>query len=150
VPLLAVTGGAQGIGRAIALHFAAAGYAVSIADLAADAGQELVDKLRAGGAKALFVQTDVAQADQVERWLAATERELGCPDALVNNAGISRRSPLLDLTLEDFDRVIAVNLRGAWWRAGRVVRSSTSLRPAPSCPRPGPRHTPRPRAASSR
>jgi NAD(P)-dependent dehydrogenase (short-subunit alcohol dehydrogenase family) len=122
VPLLAVTGGAQGIGRAIALHFAAAGYAVSIADLAADAGQELVDKLRAGGAKALFVQTDVAQADQVERWLAATERELGCPDALVNNAGISRRSPLLDLTLEDFDRVIAVNLRGTFVCAQAAAR----------------------------
>jgi NAD(P)-dependent dehydrogenase (short-subunit alcohol dehydrogenase family) len=122
VPVLAVTGGAQGIGRAIALHFAAAGYAVSIADPTADAGEELADKLHADGAKAMFVQTDVAHADQVERWLTATERELGCPDVLVNNAGISRRSPVLDLKLEDFDRVIAVNLRGTFVCAQAVAR----------------------------
>jgi NAD(P)-dependent dehydrogenase (short-subunit alcohol dehydrogenase family) len=120
--LLAVTGGAQGIGRAIALHFAAHGYAVSIADLAADAGEELVSTLLQRGTQALFVPTDVAQADEIERWLVETERVLGCPDVLVNNAGISARAPLLELKLEAFDRVLAVNLRGTFLCAQGVAR----------------------------
>lgn len=112
--VLAVTGGAQGIGRAIALHFARAGYAVSLADPDEAAGQEALALVRGLGAKALYVPTDVARAEAVEAWLARTGQELGCPDVLVNNAGIGRRGPFLGLTAEDFDRVIAVNLRGTF------------------------------------
>jgi len=122
VKVLAVTGGAQGIGRAVALHFARAGYAVSVADPAEDAGRELFERLLALGGKALFVPTDVAEAEQVELWLARTEQELGCPDVLVNNAGISRRAPLLELAVADFDRVIAVNLRGSFLCAQGAAR----------------------------
>lgn len=120
--LLAVTGGAQGIGRAVALHFARNGYAVSIADLDVAAGHEALGLVQAIGARAHFTPTDVADAAQVDRWLAETERALGCPDVLVNNAGISRRAPFLDLTVEDFDRVIAVNLRGSFLCAQGVAR----------------------------
>lgn len=112
--VLAVTGGAQGIGRAVALHFAQAGYAVSIADPGEEAGLESLDKLRALGGKSMFVRTDVSQAEEVERWIGQTNRDLGCPDVLVNNAGISRNAPFLELPPEDFDRVIAVNLRGTF------------------------------------
>jgi NAD(P)-dependent dehydrogenase (short-subunit alcohol dehydrogenase family) len=110
----AVTGGGQGIGRAIALEFAKAGYAVSVADMAEDAGQEIKARIAALGAKAMFRRTDVADADQVETWMAATEAELGPPDVLVNNAGISKNGPVLELQPADFDRVIAVNLRGTF------------------------------------
>lgn len=112
--VVAITGGAQGIGRAIALNFARAGYAVSIADVADDAGDELRRLLEKAGAKALYVNADTSEPRDVRRWIDATIATLGCPDVLVNNAGISRRKPFLELGVEDFDRVIAVNLRGAF------------------------------------
>jgi NAD(P)-dependent dehydrogenase (short-subunit alcohol dehydrogenase family) len=120
--VLAVTGGAQGIGRGIALHFARAGYAVSVADPAEDAGQEILRLLRDAGAKAAFARADVAKAEDVEEWMRATVAELGCPDVLVNNAGIMRRAPFLELAPADFDRVIAVNLRGAFLCAQAAAR----------------------------
>jgi NAD(P)-dependent dehydrogenase (short-subunit alcohol dehydrogenase family) len=110
----AVTGGGQGVGRAIALAFAEAGYAVSIADTVDDAGREIVQRLQVLGSPAMFVRTDVADADEVGAWMTATEAQLGPPDVLVNNAGISRNAPVLELKPADFDRVIAVNLRGTF------------------------------------
>jgi NAD(P)-dependent dehydrogenase (short-subunit alcohol dehydrogenase family) len=112
--VVAVTGGGQGIGRAIALQFAQAGYAVSVADTVDDAGQEIVQLLRGLGTKAMFMHTDVADPDAVEAWMEATAGELGPPDVLINNAGISRNVPVLELKPADFDRVIAVNLRGTF------------------------------------
>ena len=118
----AISGGGQGIGRATALHFARAGYTVSIADPAADAGRETAEMIRATGGTALFVETDVATVADVHRWLDRTLHELGCVEALVNNAGISRNRPFIDLTPEDFDRVIAVNLRGTFLCAQAAAR----------------------------
>jgi len=112
VKVLAVTGGARGIGRAVALRFAEAGYAVSIADPDARAGREAVEIVQRTGAKCLFVRTDVGVPAQIQHWVARTVEKLGCPDALVNNAGIGKRAPFLRLKTQDFDRVIAVNLRG--------------------------------------
>lgn len=112
--VVAVTGGAQGIGRAIALRFASAGYAVSIADRDVAAGREAAGIVRNAGAKCLFVRTDVGVPAQVGNWVARTVHELGCPDALVNNAGIGKRAPFLKLKAKDFDRVVAVNLRGTF------------------------------------
>ena len=120
--VLAVTGGAQGIGRAVALRFSRAGYAVSIADPDEDAGLEAARLVEESGAKSLFVRTDVSDREQVEAWVARTVQSLGCPDALVNNAGIGRRAPFLELKAEDFDRVIAVNLRGSFLCAQAVAR----------------------------
>lgn len=117
-----VTGGAQGIGRALAFHFADAGYAVSIADLDEQAGLEAERMVGERGARGLFVRTDVALGDEIGRWIALTEETLGCPDVLVNNAGIGRRAPLPELKAEDFDRVIAVNLRGTFLCSQAVAR----------------------------
>jgi NAD(P)-dependent dehydrogenase (short-subunit alcohol dehydrogenase family) len=110
----AITGGAQGIGRAIAYEFARAGYAVSILDPAADAGGEALEKIRALGSIGTFVAGDTGSKADIDAWLAKTASTLGCPDVLVNNAGISRNKPFLALSVDDFDRVIAVNLRGAF------------------------------------
>ncbi len=112
--VLAVTGGGQGIGRAVSLFFANAGYAVSLADTDAAAGREVVRMIEANGGAALFVRTDVGVPAQIGRWVAQTVKRLGCPDALVNNAGIGRRARFLDLKARDFDRVINVNLRGTF------------------------------------
>jgi len=114
VKVLALTGGAQGIGRAVALRFASAGYAVSIADPDAAAGRETVRMVEDAGVKCLSVRTDVGIPAQIEKWVARTVEKLGCPDALVNNAGIGKRAPFLKLKTKDLDRVIAVNLRGTF------------------------------------
>jgi NAD(P)-dependent dehydrogenase (short-subunit alcohol dehydrogenase family) len=114
VKVIAVTGGAQGIGRAVALRFAGAGYAVSIADPDAAAGREAAKMVESMGSKCLFVRTDVGVPAQIENWVARTVKGLGCPDALVNNAGIGKRAPFLQLKTKDFDRVVAVNLRGTF------------------------------------
>jgi NAD(P)-dependent dehydrogenase (short-subunit alcohol dehydrogenase family) len=118
----AITGGGQGIGRAIAYEFARAGYAVSILDPAADAGVEALEKIRALGSNGVFVEGDTASKADIDAWLAKTANALGCPDVLVNNAGISRNTPFLGLSVEDFDRVIAVNLRGAFLCSQNAAR----------------------------
>jgi NAD(P)-dependent dehydrogenase (short-subunit alcohol dehydrogenase family) len=112
--VVAITGGGQGIGRAAALHFARAGYAVSIADPATDACSEVADMIRKSGGTALFAETDVAVAADVQRWIDRTVSELGGLDVLVNNAGISRNRPFVELDPAEFDKVIAVNLRGTF------------------------------------
>ena len=157
--VLAVTGGAQGIGRAVALRFAGAGYAVSIADPDAAAGREAAKIIRSRGVKCLFVRADVGVPAQIKRWVARTVGELGCPDVLVNNAGIGRRAPFLKLKTKDFDRVIAVNLRGTFLcsqgfarhmerRGGGAIINVASTRAYMS--EAERRRTPRPRAVSSR
>jgi NAD(P)-dependent dehydrogenase (short-subunit alcohol dehydrogenase family) len=114
VKVVAVTGGGQGIGRAVSLLFANAGYAVSIADPDAAAGREVARMIEGLGGRGFFLRTDVGVPAQIRRWVAQTVGKLGVPDALVNNAGISRNGPFLKLKLADFDRVIAVNLRAAF------------------------------------
>jgi NAD(P)-dependent dehydrogenase (short-subunit alcohol dehydrogenase family) len=122
VKLVAVTGGGQGIGRAVALHFADAGYAVAIADVAADAGQEVVDHIAANGGNALFIRADIGSADDIVAWVQHTVERFGVPDVLVNNAGISHNRPVLELTADEFDRVIQVNLRGTFLCAQGFAR----------------------------
>lgn len=128
--VVAITGGGQGIGRGIALAFARAGYAVSVADPAEDGGREtlaLVEKL---GAKGLYEPADTSRPEHVGRWIDRTIAELGCPRVLVNNAGISARKPFLDLAVEDFDRVQAVNVRGTFLCSQAVARQMVAHKTA--------------------
>lgn len=112
--IIAITGGGAGIGRGIAWHFAQAGWAVSITDADRQAGKESLQVMREYGAESLFVPGDVSKPADVNRWLAQTKAKLGVPDVLVNNAGIEIRKPVLDLPVAEFDKVIAVNLRGTF------------------------------------
>ncbi len=120
--VVAITGGAQGIGRAIAYAFAEAGYAVSVADPVADAGEEAIEHIRKLGAKGLYERADTSEPGDVERWIARTVKDLGCPDVLINNAGINANKPFLELPVADFDRVQAVNVRGTFLCSQAVAR----------------------------
>lgn len=109
-----ITGGGQGIGRALAIKFAEDGYAVSLCDVDKDAGLEVVKHIRSFGGTAMFLRADVAFEEDVLRWVRLSAEEFGRIDALINNAGISRNAPFLELSVEDFDRVLGVNLRGTF------------------------------------
>lgn len=112
--VIAVTGGGAGLGRGIAWHFARAGYAVSITDRDRQAGKESLQVMQQAGAEALFVPGDVSHPGDMKRWLLQTKAKLGCPDILVNNAGTEIRKDVLKLSIAEFDRVIATNLRGTF------------------------------------
>jgi len=106
-----VTGGARGIGLAIAQRYVAEGARVAIADVDASAGEAAAREI---GANARFVATDVGDARQAEHVVTETCRAFGDLDILVNNAGIIHGADFLDLAEADFDRVIRVNLKGAF------------------------------------
>jgi NAD(P)-dependent dehydrogenase (short-subunit alcohol dehydrogenase family) len=120
--IVAISGGGQGIGRAAALAFAKAGYAVSIADTVKEAGFEVIRMIRQLGGKAIFVCADIAEEQGVDKWLKLTQEDLGGLDVLINNAGISMNGNMLTLPLEHFDRVLAVNLRGTFLCSQRAAR----------------------------
>lgn len=108
-----VTGGGRGIGRAISAAFAQEGAAVAIAfrEHGREA-QAVVDGLRRGGRRAIAVQADVSRASDVKAMIAQVIDEWDHLDVLVSNAGILRRTPLADLTLREWDEVLATNLTG--------------------------------------
>ena len=117
-----VTGGSRGIGRAIAISLAEAGAAVMVnyREAAAEAGA-VADAITKAGGRAVAVGADVSDAADVARLIAAAERELGPVDVLVNNAGIALMRGVDDLTEEDFDRTIAVNLKSVFLCTQAVV-----------------------------
>jgi 3-oxoacyl-[acyl-carrier protein] reductase len=120
-----VTGGANGIGRAIALALAAEGAVVAIADKAPpEKTAEVADHIgRAGGAAFPLPQTDVSDEAQILGMFAAALPRLRRLDILVNNAGILIEKPLLETTAVDFDRLIGVNLRGVFLVGREGIRS---------------------------
>ena len=107
-----VTGGARGIGLAIARRFVAEGARVTIADIDRAAGADAADAI--GPPSRRFVATDVGDARSAENAVAETCRAFGTLDILVNNAGIVHGADFLDLAEADFDRVLRVNLKGAF------------------------------------
>lgn len=109
-----VTGGAQGIGKAISLAFARPGAHVVLADIDREAGDELVHEMRHNGLSAVFVETDVADEAAVRFCVQAALTRFGHIDVLVNNAGISWKGSIWDRSAAAWDRVLAVNLRGPY------------------------------------
>jgi NAD(P)-dependent dehydrogenase (short-subunit alcohol dehydrogenase family) len=108
-----VTGGAKGIGLAIARRFASEAARVVVADVDEDAGSRAVEEIGALGA-VRFVRCDVGDRAEVENLVAGTVQSWGSVDVLVNNAGIVHAADFLDLSEADFDRVLRVNLKGAF------------------------------------
>ncbi len=106
-----ITGGAQGIGKAMAHRFLSDGFAVMIADYDADAGRETAAEYAALGA-IRFVQANVASEPDVVRLVADTVAAFAGVNVLINNAAISCNSPVTELSLADWERVLGVNLTG--------------------------------------
>ncbi len=107
-----VTGGARGIGLAIATRFVAEGASVTIADVDTDAGEAAARGI--DPAKCRFIAADVADARAAGKAVAETCETFGSLDILVNNAGIVHSSDFLDISEADFDRVLRVNLKGTF------------------------------------
>jgi 3-oxoacyl-[acyl-carrier protein] reductase len=109
-----ITGAAQGIGLATALKFAREGAIVIVCDIHQDAIDEAVRQCQALDAQAVGYLMDVTRREQVDAVVAQVKAQFGRIDVLVNNAGITQDARLVKMTLEQFDRVIDVNLRGVF------------------------------------
>lgn len=110
-----ITGGASGIGAEVALLLASRGANVLIADLSEDKGLKTLEQAKAQGNNIHFVKVDVASGDSVRALFATAMKSLGGLDVVINNAGIDHTpAPMHELSDDDFDRNIAVNLKGVW------------------------------------
>ncbi len=109
-----VTGGAAGIGLAISYRLAEAGASVVVADIDGDGAEKTAAELRSQGYQAVAARCDVSREDDVRSLMDRAVREFGAIDILVNNAGIYPRMPLEETRSEDFERVVAVNMTGAF------------------------------------
>ena len=118
-----VTGGSRGIGAAIAQRLAQDGAAVAITFASAqEKADEVVRAIEAAGGRALAVRADSADAEALKNAVAETVRSLGRIDVLVNNAGVAVVAPLDQFSLGDFDRMVAVNVRGVFVAAQEASR----------------------------
>ena len=109
-----VTGGGQGLGGAIAEGFAQFGADVSVVDINPTTAEEVSEAIRGMGCKSISIKCDVSNEDQVKTTVEKTIKELGKIDILAAIAGIGDRAMAEDMTMNQWDRVIAINLRGVW------------------------------------
>ncbi len=109
--VIIITGATGGIGEATALAFSQAGAAVVLADINEQAGTEMADKIRQQGGQALFIKTDVANSRACRHLVDKTLHHYGRIDVLFNNAGITKRASVLETSEEEWDNVMAVNLK---------------------------------------
>lgn len=117
-PVALVTGARRGIGKAIALELADAGFDVAVNDVIASAElDEVVASIRERGVRAIATIADLSKIEEHDAWLRSVEQVLGPIDCLVNNAGVSvlSRGDLLDVTPESYDRCLTINTRGTFF-----------------------------------
>lgn len=110
-----VTGAGQGIGRAIALRLANDGADIAVAEINEEKAGSVADEIRAIGRKATSVRADVSNRDDVYAAIDHTEKELGGFDIIVNNAGIANVQPLSEVTPEEVERILKINVEGVLW-----------------------------------
>jgi 3-oxoacyl-[acyl-carrier protein] reductase len=116
-----VTGGGQGIGRAIALRFAQEGAKIAVIDVMQDCAQAVAAEIKNAGSDAVAIACDVTQRDQVDAAVKHALDAFGKIDILCNNAGITRDARLVKMTEDQFDAVIDVNLKGVFNMAQAVA-----------------------------
>ena len=124
-----VTGGSRGLGRAMALRLAQSGHRVAVNYSSnRDAAEEVVAKIVSDGGEAISVGADVSDETEVARLFEEIDDRLGHVAILVNNAGITRDNLMLRMSTEDFDRVIATNLRSAFLCTRAALRGMLRVR----------------------
>jgi 3-oxoacyl-[acyl-carrier protein] reductase len=124
-----VTGAANGIGRATALLFAEEGASVVLADIDLDKAEEAAALIAERGHSAFAIRTDVSREDDVQACVAEAVNRHGSLDVMVNNAGVPRDAPIEEMTLDVWQSVVDVHLRGVWLgvrAAAKVMRSQGS------------------------
>ena len=127
-----VTGAASGIGRAIAIRFAQEGAQVVILDPRSEpveGGEPTLDRIHRAGDKARAIRVDVSNWNELDRAVTDTVAEFGALHVMVNNAAIYTGSNLLETTQKDWDRVMAVNLRGVFNGCKRAVQQMLTQEP---------------------
>jgi meso-butanediol dehydrogenase / (S,S)-butanediol dehydrogenase / diacetyl reductase len=117
-----ITGAARGIGRGIALRLAREGAGVCVADLNGEGAEAVAEEIRAAGGRAFGTGCDVGQRDSVSAAIEATIAELGRLDVLFNNAGISKTQHFLEITEEDWERIMRVNALGVLFGMQEAAR----------------------------
>lgn len=117
-----VTGGARGIGRAVALYLGQAGANVAVADLDVVGAEKVATEIRELGRKAIGVGGDVGTESGRQAMVQTTEGDLGPIDVLVNNAGIMQIVPMFDLTEADWDRMLNINTKAVFFLSQLVLR----------------------------
>jgi NAD(P)-dependent dehydrogenase (short-subunit alcohol dehydrogenase family) len=116
-----VTGGGSGIGQATALQFAAEGAVVGIIDVDAGAGRETIQRITAEGGRGTLLPADVSSPSEITRAIEKVRSEHGRIDVLFNNAGIELSRPLHQTSEQEWDRVMAVNLKGMFIASKAVL-----------------------------
>ncbi len=123
-----VTGAGQGIGKASALMLAKEGADVAVADINGQTSEQTASDVIALGRRGLSLQADVGDLSDIDRMVQQTIDTFGRLDVLVNNAGVTRRSYIMDLTEEDWDRIHRVNAKGVFFCLQRVAREMITRR----------------------
>ena len=123
-----VTGGARGIGASCARRLARDGMAIAVLDLDPDACMPVVAEITDAGGRALPVGADVSSEEAVSDAVSRIAADLGAPTVLINNAGILRDNLLFKMTLDDWDAVMSVHLRGAFLMSRAVQAHMVSAR----------------------
>jgi len=123
-----VTGARRGMGKAHALALARAGVKVVVADISLEDCQKVVDEIKKEGGEALAVKCDVTKKEEVDEMVKKTIEKFGRVDILVNNAGIAQFVPFLEMTEEDWDKTLDINLKGYFLCAQAVAKEMVKQR----------------------
>lgn len=115
VKVALVTGAGQGIGRAIALRLAKEGFNLALVDLKSDKINDVAKEVEALGKKAVAITADVSKRDEIYAAIETSEQQLSGFDVIVNNAGIAQVTPIADITQEEIERILRINVEGVLW-----------------------------------